>query len=79
MVKAKDLSFSELKKLPSLQSLQDDLGIEFNTDLQHFARKNWIIQLYFQRMDFILLAEFVLDYYEMEFSDFTQKFERIEC
>ena len=38
MVKTKDLSFNEPKKLPSLQILSDDFGIEFNTDLQRFQK-----------------------------------------
>ena len=39
MVNAKDLSFLEPKKLPTLQILINDYGIEFNPALQRFNKK----------------------------------------
>jgi hypothetical protein len=72
MVKVKDLPFLEPKKLPTLQTL-NDFGIEFNTAQQHFHKKlnNSALLLEYP------LAEFVPDYYEMEFSAFKVKFERL--
>ena len=77
MVKPKDLSFSEPKKLPTLlQTLRDDYEIELNPALQRFHKKlnNPTLLL---GEDGYPLAEFVLHYYEMEFGNFKRKFERL--
>jgi hypothetical protein len=75
MVKAKDFSFLEPKKLPTLQIL-NDFGIEFNPAQQCFNKKLNNSALLSEEVVYPL-AEFVSDYYEMEFSDFKEKFERL--
>jgi hypothetical protein len=76
MVKAKDLYFSEPKKLPRLQVLRDEFRIVFNLDQQRFEKKLNCTGL-LSEDGVYPLAEFVLDYYEMEFSAFKVKFERL--
>jgi hypothetical protein len=79
-VKAKDLLFIEPKKLPRLQILRDDFGIEFSTDHQRFERKKLINSALLSGKGIYPLADFVLDYYEMEFSDFRRKVEHhLDC
>ena len=76
MVKAKDLSFIEPKKLPSLQTLVNDFGIDFNAAHQRFHKK--VNNPALLSVEGIYpLADFVLDYYEMEFGNFKRKFERL--
>ena len=75
MVNAKDLSFLEPKKLPTLQTL-NDFGIEFNPTLQRFNKKLNNRTLLSGEVVYPL-ADFVLDYYEMEFSNFKEKLERL--
>jgi hypothetical protein len=76
MVKPKDLSFLEHKKLPTLQTLLNDYGIEFNPALHRFNKKLNNPALLSEEGGYPL-AEFVSDYYEMDFSDFKEKFERL--
>ena len=68
MVKVKDLSFLESKKLPTLQILHD-FGIEFNPALQCFNKK-LINHTLFSEEVVYPMAEFVSDYYEMDFRNF---------
>ena len=75
MVKIKDISFIEPKKLSTLQTL-NDFGIEFNPALQCFSKKLNNLTLLSGEVGYPL-AEFVLDYYEMDFTDFKEKFERL--
>jgi hypothetical protein len=75
MVKIKDLSFLEPKELPTLQIL-NDFGIEYNSTLQCFNKKLNNPALFSEEVVYPL-AEFISDYYEMEFSDFKEKFERL--
>ena len=76
MVNAKDLSFVEPKKLPTLQTLLNDFGIDFNHDEQRFEKKLNSTGL-LSEDGVYPLADFVLDYYKMEFCNFKRKFERL--
>jgi hypothetical protein len=75
MVRVKDLSFIESEKLSTLQILSD-FGIEFNLAQQCFNKKLNNPALISEEVVYPL-AEFVSDYYEMEFSDFKEKFKRL--
>jgi hypothetical protein len=77
MVKVKDLSFSEPKKLPTIKLLYDDFGICFNCDLQRFERKKLNKSTLLLEEGIYPLAEFVLDYYEMDYGEFKLKVERL--
>ena len=75
MVKTKDVTFSEPKKLPTLQILRDVFGLDFNTAILGFEN-----QAQYSREEIYHLDEFISDYYEMELLDFRRKFEgRLGC
>ena len=68
MVNAKDFSFLEPKELPSIQTLLNDFGTDFDAAHQCLDKKlNNSVLLSGEGI--YPLADFVLDYYEMEFSD----------
>jgi hypothetical protein len=62
MVKVKDLTFSEPKKLPTIKLLYAVFGISFNCDRQRFERKKLNNPSLFLKEGIYPLAEFVLDY-----------------
>jgi hypothetical protein len=70
MVKVKDLSFSEPKKLPTIKLLYDDFEICLNCDLLQFERKKLKNPSLISEEGIYPLAEFILDYYEMDYSEF---------
>ncbi len=77
MVKVKDLSFSDPKKLPTIKLLYEDFGISFNYDHQRFERKKLNNPRILLEEGIYPSAEFILDYYEMDYSEFKPKFERL--
>ena len=64
MVKSKDFTFLESKKLPTIQILRDDYGIEYNTVLQRFEKKLSNSALFTEGYS---LTEFISDYYLWNF------------
>ena len=73
MVKTKDVTFSEPKKLPTLQILRDVFGLDFNTALRGFSALEAGEEIYH-------LDDFISDYYEMDLLDFRRNFEsRLGC
>ncbi len=77
MVKVKDLSFSEPKTLPTIKLVYDDFGISFNYELLQFERKKLNNPRVLLEEGIYPLADFILDYYEMDYSEFKVKFERL--
>ena len=73
MVKCKDFT-SESKTLPTIQTLQYNYGISYNSARQCFEKKLNFIPLKSEEVNYSL-ADFISDYYEMEFLEFRQKFE----
>ena len=67
MVSAKDLRFSEQRKLPAQNTLRG-FGIDYNTELQQFENINN------SQVRGYPLGEFINDYYTMDFQEFRFKF-----
>jgi hypothetical protein len=79
MVKVKDIIFREAKNLPTIQVLGDKYGIAYNTAIQRFEKKLNNSKLLSDK-EIYPLAEFISDYYEMDFTEFKEKLKkRLGC
>lgn len=78
MATAKNLLFAEPKQLPPLTTLAATFGIKFNSVSQEFDSQGFEFELngftYILSGGTYALNEFISDYYEMDFVQFTSKF-----